>query len=175
MASSVSALKEIQFQTPLGGMIAISDEKAVYLLEFIETRYLQRKIQKVCQSIQAHIVSGTTSQLTSIQQEVRAYFSGDLQVFQTPIVMLGTSFQQEAWAELCRIPYGETRSYGEQAQAIQRPKAYRAVANANGSNQHAILIPCHRIIHSNGGLGGYGGGLERKQWLLDHEKRYFLK
>ena len=84
--------------------------------------------------------------------------------------MVGSSFQQTVWKELIKIPYGETRSYAMQSITIGNPKATRAVANANGANQLAIIIPCHRIIRNNGELGGYGGGVHRKKWLIDHEK-----
>ena len=86
--------------------------------------------------------------------------------------MFGSDFQQKVWQALLKIPYGETRSYAAQAAAMGFPKATRAVANANGANQLAIVIPCHRIINSNGALGGYGGGVARKEWLLQHEAKY---
>ncbi len=100
-----------------------------------------------------------------------AYFKGKLREFNTPIHLMGTSFQAQVWNQLLKIPYGETRSYLEQAKAIKKETAYRAVANANGANQLAIIIPCHRIINNNGKLGGYGGGTEKKKWLLEHEKK----
>ena len=86
--------------------------------------------------------------------------------------MFGSPFQRQVWQVLCGIPYGETRSYAEEAISMGKPSAYRAVANANGANQLAIIIPCHRVIASDGTLGGYGGGIAVKQWLLEHEKRY---
>ena len=86
--------------------------------------------------------------------------------------MFGSPFQRQVWQVLCGIPYGETRSYAEEAMYMGKPSAYRAVANANGANQLAIIIPCHRVIASDGTLGGYGGGIAVKQWLLEHEKRY---
>jgi AraC family transcriptional regulator of adaptative response/methylated-DNA-[protein]-cysteine methyltransferase len=97
------------------------------------------------------------------------YFSGVNHEFITPLALLGSPFQVQVWEELIRIPKGETRSYAQLASAIGRPSAYRAVARANGANQIAIVIPCHRVINSSGELGGYGGGIKRKQWLLDHE------
>jgi O-6-methylguanine DNA methyltransferase len=86
--------------------------------------------------------------------------------------MHGSPFQKLVWNELLNIPYGETRSYLEEANAIGKPTSYRAVANANGANKLAIIIPCHRIINNNGEIGGYGGGIARKKWLLEHETRY---
>ena len=99
------------------------------------------------------------------------YYAGTLKEFKTPLHLLGSPFQQEVWAELRRIPPGETRSYSDIATAMNRPSSQRAVANANGANQLAIVIPCHRVIQANGEIGGYGGGVSRKQWLLNHEKQ----
>lgn len=98
-----------------------------------------------------------------------------LHSFTTLLRLLGTPFQKRVWQELLNIPYGETRSYSEIAVSVGRPAAYRAVAQANGANQLAIVVPCHRVINANGDLGGYGGGLSRKEWLLAHEKRSLLE
>jgi methylated-DNA-[protein]-cysteine S-methyltransferase len=101
--------------------------------------------------------------------QLRAYFDGDLTAFEIPIRLEGTDFQCEVWSHLQDIPYGETISYGELARRVGSPKASRAVGLANGRNPVSIIVPCHRVIGSNGQLTGYGGGLERKTWLLDHE------
>ena len=105
----------------------------------------------------------------------RAYFEGKRQDFKTPLFLLGSPFQKRVWEELMKISPGKTRSYAEIAMAIGKPTAYRAVANANGANQLAIVIPCHRVINSNGELGGYGGGIARKKWLIDLEKQELKK
>jgi methylated-DNA-[protein]-cysteine S-methyltransferase len=104
-----------------------------------------------------------------VRNQLRAYFEGELIEFEIPLRMAGTEFQRLAWNELIKIPYGTTISYAEQAQRIGRPGAARAVGAANGRNPIAIVVPCHRVIGANGTLTGYGGGLDRKQWLLDHE------
>ncbi len=98
------------------------------------------------------------------------YFTGSLRLFRTPLELLGTPFQKKVWHELMSIPYGVQRSYAAQARAIGAPDAIRAVARANGANQLAIIVPCHRVVGSNGDLTGYAGGLARKEWLLEHEK-----
>lgn len=157
-------------ETPLGPMLAISDEKGLYLLEFFERRHLERGLEKLQIKTKSAIIPGCTSPLQSIEQELKEYFEGQLREFKTPLHILGTPFQQQVWQTLMNIPYGETKSYGEQATDLGKPSAARAVANANSANQHAIVIPCHRIIQSNGALGGYAGGIYRKQWLLHHEK-----
>lgn len=102
-------------------------------------------------------------------EQLERYFAGELHLFTCPLDMQGTPFQLAVWQELCRIPYGEKRTYGEIAQTIGRPSASRAVGAANGANPIAIIVPCHRVIGSNGALTGYGGGLPTKSWLLDLE------
>ncbi len=102
-------------------------------------------------------------------QQLAEYFAGTRQHFKLPLVAQGTVFQQQVWAALCAIPYGETRSYGAQALIIGNAKAVRAVGLANSKNPIGIIVPCHRVIAANGALTGYAGGLARKQWLLAHE------
>lgn len=164
-------LKACWIDTPLGPMLAISDEKELYLLEFVDRRGLEKEIEKLRIKKKSAIIPGSTFSIKLIKKELELYFSGNLKKFTTPIHMLGSSFQKKVWKELIKIPYGETRSYLQQAKAISLDKAVRAVANANGANQIAIVIPCHRIINHNGKLGGYGGSLARKKWLIAHEKQ----
>lgn len=104
-------------------------------------------------------------------RQLTQYFAGTRRTFELPLAPSGTDFQRQAWWALRQIPYGETRNYAEQAKLIERPKAVRAVGAANGANPLAILVPCHRVIGKNGGLTGYAGGLERKEWLLTFERR----
>ncbi|PIZ32650.1 MAG: hypothetical protein COY39_04875 [Alphaproteobacteria bacterium CG_4_10_14_0_8_um_filter_37_21] len=160
--------------TPIGPMIAIGDNAYLYILEFTNRRGLDQKIERLRLKMKATIVSGSTNSVESIKKELTLYFKDGLQTFKTPIHMLGSSFQRGVWRELMNIPYGETRSYLQQSTAIGQPKATRAVANANGANHLAIIIPCHRIIRNNGNLGGYGGGVMRKKWLINHEKKQGL-
>jgi AraC family transcriptional regulator, regulatory protein of adaptative response / methylated-DNA-[protein]-cysteine methyltransferase len=117
------------------------------------------------------VVSGITEPIVSVQQECEDYFNGTLKQFTTPLHFLGTPFQQSVWQALQDIPYGETRSYADLAGVIGNPKAHRAVAGANHANPFTIIVPCHRVIYADGSLGGYAGGLTRKQWLLDHERK----
>ncbi len=111
------------------------------------------------------------AQFKDVTRQLRAYFAGELEEFDLPLAPEGTQFQQTVWNELCNIPYGETISYGELAKRIGNPKASRAVGLANGSNPIPIVIPCHRVIGSNGKLTGYGGGLPIKEKLLALERR----
>ncbi len=162
-------LKTTTIETVLGPMVAIADEKALYLLEFFTRKGLERELFRLKQ--RGYITSpGKNTVLTSITQELTAYFKGTLTQFTTPYRVLGSLFQQAVWQSLAEIPYGETRTYAQQAISLNKPTAYRAVANANGANQLGIIIPCHRVVASDGTLGGYGGGLEIKKWLLSHEK-----
>lgn len=172
LAKHLVVLKASWLDTPLGPMLAIADEQFLYLLEFVDRRGLEREIERLRIKTQSAIIPGVTAPITQIQHELKAYFEGAIKSFETPITLLGSSFQKRVWQELTRIPYGQTRSYADQAKAIEHASAFRAVANANGANQLAIVIPCHRIINSDGKLGGYGGGISRKQWLIDHEKKH---
>ena len=110
------------------------------------------------------------SLLPELQEQLAAYFARDLKEFDVRLTVTGTPFQQRVWAGLAQIPYGETWSYAELAEHIGAPKAVRAVGLANGRNPVSIVVPCHRVVGSNGSLTGYGGGLERKQLLLDLER-----
>lgn len=164
-------LKAACFETPLGPMLAISDEVDLYLVEFVGTRHLEREVERLKKHTRAVIIEGSSRPIRSITAEIEDYFKGTLKEFKTPIKLVGTPFQQLVWQELMRTPYGQTRSYAAQAAALGKQTAYRAVANANGVNKFAIVIPCHRIVSSDGGLGGYAGGIERKKKLLTHEKQ----
>ncbi|HET7359848.1 MAG TPA: methylated-DNA--[protein]-cysteine S-methyltransferase [Rhodanobacteraceae bacterium] len=110
--------------------------------------------------------------MAGVRRQFDAYFAGELTAFELPLHPHGTPFQQAVWRGLMTIPYATTASYGELARRIRRPRAVRAVGAANGANPLAIIVPCHRVIGSNGTLTGYGGGLPAKQWLLDHERRH---
>lgn len=164
-------LKASWIDTHLGAMLAIADDKALYLLEFVNRRGLEREIERLRMRTKLPIIPGKTDPIISIEQELGAYFKGELKEFKTQLFLLGSPFQKMVWQELIKIPFGQTRSYVDIAHAINNPKAYRAVAQANGANQLSIIIPCHRIINANGDVGGYGGGVARKEWLLNHEKQ----
>ncbi len=164
------ALKAACLETPLGPMIAVADEEALFLLEFIDRKNLHPNIDRLKQKTKLAIVSGQTQPIESIQQELHDYFSGRLRTFKTPLFLLGSPFQMRVWETLRTIPHGKTCSYAEIAAAIDKPYACRAVARANSTNGFAIAIPCHRVIQADGGLGGYAGGIARKTWLLQHEK-----
>ncbi|HVY26016.1 MAG TPA: methylated-DNA--[protein]-cysteine S-methyltransferase [Polyangiaceae bacterium] len=106
-----------------------------------------------------------------VREQLQAYFAGKLQQFDVSLASDGSPFQRTVWKALCKIPFGETESYGGLARRIGNPAASRAVGLANGKNPIGIIVPCHRVVGANGSLTGYGGGIERKKWLLEHERR----
>jgi AraC family transcriptional regulator of adaptative response/methylated-DNA-[protein]-cysteine methyltransferase len=158
-----------RFLTPLGPMVAGSVDDAICLLEFSDRRMLERQLARISSLLKCTIVPGTTTVLAQLEEELDQYFRGLRQQFTVPLVTPGSEFQQSVWNALLKIPYGQTRSYAQQAALVGRPDAVRAVARANGDNRIAIVIPCHRVIGADGQLTGYGGGLWRKKWLLDLE------
>ncbi len=162
-------LKSKKFDSPIGPMIAIADDQALYLLEFVERKGLDPEIERLEQKTGLTITSGHTVPILSIENELKDYFKGKLIQFKTPMHLFGTPFQKCVWGELMNIPFGETRSYSDLATTLGKPTAYRAVALANSMNQLAIIVPCHRVISATGSLSGYAGGVERKKWLLDLE------
>lgn len=168
-----TVLKASWIDTLLGPMLAIADEKALYLLEFVDRRGLEKEVELLRKKTKLAIIPGTTKQIVSIKNELDQYFKGELKEFKTPLHFLGSPFQKQVWEELQKILPGETKSYSDIAASIKKPTACRAVAGANGANQLAIIVPCHRVINATGELGGYGGGGGggvRKKWLLNHEK-----
>ena len=156
--------------TPLGPMLAGVRDEGVCLLEFTDRRMLETQLKRLSRILGAVFVQGRLPLTDRLEEELDAYFAGELRDFSVPLVLRGSPFQQEVWKCLQTIPFGETRSYAAQANLIGRPDAVRAVARANGDNRIAIIIPCHRVVGSDGSLTGYGGGLWRKRWLLDHER-----
>lgn len=146
--------------TPIGKMIATADEKAILSLDFTE---------EILETISDNPL------LLRLEEELCEYFKGRREIFTLPLSPKGTPFQQSVWKTLCTIPYGETVSYAAEAKLFGNPKAVRAVANANGRNPIAILIPCHRVIATGGGIGGYSGGIEKKEFLLGLEKKKIKK
>jgi len=165
-----NVLNIIRFTTPIGPMFACASEKGICLLEFTDRRMLETEFKDLRKRLNAVILPGENPHLKQLQNEINEYFEGKRKKFDVALDTPGTEFQNQVWKLLQTIEYGQTRSYKEQAIALGNPKAIRAVASANGYNRISIIIPCHRVIGSDGSLTGYGGGLHRKQWLLDFEK-----
>lgn len=160
-----------KFETPLGKMIAGSFQNKLCLLEF-EDRYTINKIKlKKKIDYDAEYKFGTNKVLEETEKQITDYFSGKLERFSIPLSFKGSNFQLKVWEELVKIPYGETCSYNDIAKSIGNNKSVRAVGSANGANNLAIIVPCHRVIGSDGNLHGYGGGLWRKKKLLSLERK----
>ncbi|MCH9613354.1 MAG: Methylated-DNA--protein-cysteine methyltransferase [Chlamydiia bacterium] len=147
-------------ETPMGTMVAVGDEKTLRLLAFTDQKGLKEPVW----------TKGTSEVLESIEEELKSYFLGELKVFKTPLAFEGTPFQEKVWKSLAKVPYGTTVSYADLAKTVGKPTAFRAVAGANAANRFAIVLPCHRVINTGGKLGGYAGGLKRKEWLLEMER-----
>jgi AraC family transcriptional regulator of adaptative response/methylated-DNA-[protein]-cysteine methyltransferase len=160
-----------RISTPLGPMVAAATDEAVCLLEFADRRALSTQLRRLSRRVPAVFAPGDNRVLEALGRELHEYFTGERLRFDVPVLAPGSRFQEAVWAVLREIPAGQTRSYADVARAIGRPTAVRAVARANGSNRLAILIPCHRVIGSDGSLTGYGGGVWRKRRLLDLERR----
>ncbi|MEP6821001.1 MAG: trifunctional transcriptional activator/DNA repair protein Ada/methylated-DNA--[protein]-cysteine S-methyltransferase [Chthoniobacterales bacterium] len=161
-----------RIETPLGMMVAIADDEGLRLLEFASRRALEREIGILRKRLNASVVPGEHRYLKQIRKELAEYFAGERLNFTVPIAPIGSEFQVKTWKTLRAIPPSETRSYGWMAEQLKVPGAQRAVGRANGTNMLCLIIPCHRVICADGTLCGYGGGLWRKRWLLEHERKF---
>jgi len=158
-----------RLETPLGPMYACATDKGICLLEFTDRKMLETEFKIIKKKLNADIIYGVNAHLDELKVQLEEYFSAIRTAFTIPLDPVGTEFQKRVWEVLNEIPYGTTRSYAGQAKALNKPEAIRAIAQANGMNKISIVIPCHRVIGSDGKLTGYGGGLWRKKWLLDLE------
>jgi AraC family transcriptional regulator, regulatory protein of adaptative response / methylated-DNA-[protein]-cysteine methyltransferase len=174
-ARSSAPLLAERIDTPLGAMIAVADEDGLRLLEFIDRRATERELSTLRKQLRTNVVPGKHRHLEAVRSQLANYFSGKNLEFDIPLAPVGLDFQLRAWKILQSIPVGETRSYSWMAKRLGDENARRAVGRANGTNMICIIIPCHRVIRADGMLCGYGGGLWRKKWLLDHERRFVHK
>ncbi len=157
--------------TPLGPMLAGSTEEGICLLEFADRRMLNTQLKILSKRLNCNFVYGSNRIIDNLKRELEIYFNGGLKSFSVPLKLTGTEFQRKVWENLLKIPSGETISYQQLAEKTGNPSAVRAAGKANGDNKIAIVIPCHRVIGKNGALTGYGGGLWRKKYLLELEKK----
>lgn len=157
-------------RTPLGPMIAAATSRGVCLLEFTDRRMLETQLGILQRRVGLPLVPGDSALIRQLKSELAEYFAGRRRSFEVPLQADGSPFQERVWQQLRQIPYGETRSYEEVAKRVGSPGAVRAVGQANGMNRIAIVLPCHRVVNKSGKLGGYGGGLWRKQRLLALEQ-----
>jgi AraC family transcriptional regulator of adaptative response/methylated-DNA-[protein]-cysteine methyltransferase len=166
------ALLAERIETPLGSMLAIADDEGLRLLEFVDRRALERELTILRQRLQTNVVPGEHRHLDAVRTQLADYFAGKNLEFDIPLAPVGSPFQLRTWNLLRKIPISETRSYSWMAKHLGDVEMRRAVGRANGENMMCIIIPCHRVIRADGTLCGYGGGLWRKRWLLDHEKKF---
>jgi AraC family transcriptional regulator, regulatory protein of adaptative response / methylated-DNA-[protein]-cysteine methyltransferase len=164
-----------RIDTPLGAMMAVADEEGLRLLEFFDRGATERELSTLRKRLRTNVVPGKHRHLEAVRSQLADYFSGKNLEFTIPLAPVGSPFQLHAWKILQSIPVGETRSYSWMAKRLGDENARRAVGRANGTNMICIVIPCHRVIRADGTLCGYGGGLWRKKWLLDHERRWVEK
>ena len=157
-------------ESPVGPLLAGATSQAVCLLEFTDRRGLEKQLERARKKFKCPIVPGKNRHLDQLERELAAYFAGKLKKFEVPLDFPGTPFQTKVWKGLLKIPFGRTWSYEALADYAGHPGAQRAAGTANGANRIAIVIPCHRVVNKGGKLGGYGGGLWRKQFLLDLER-----
>lgn len=160
-----------KFNTPLGEMIAGATGEGLCLLDFTESKRYMRIIDDLGRILKTGIQEGENIHIQDTIIQLDEYFKGKRKEFNIPLAMIGTEFQKEVWKGLLDIPFGIKRTYSYQAATHGGKKFIRAVARANGMNPVCIIIPCHRVIGSDGSLTGYSGGLERKKWLLVHESK----
>jgi AraC family transcriptional regulator of adaptative response/methylated-DNA-[protein]-cysteine methyltransferase len=175
MPAAVSRVEAVnmhvsRLETPIGPMLAATTDQGLCLLEFVDETRGDARLEQMRAALGAVVVPGKSPIAETLARELAAYFAGRGRSFSIPLHLCGTDFQTQVWQGLQAIPYGQTRSYREQAVAIGRPRAVRAVAQANRANRIAIVIPCHRVIGADGHLVGYSAGLWRKQRLLELEQ-----
>jgi AraC family transcriptional regulator, regulatory protein of adaptative response / methylated-DNA-[protein]-cysteine methyltransferase len=169
------SIEEIQYrivQSPIGEFLAGATPGGCCLFEFHDRGGLDRIKARIHKRYRLEMTPGSGPVLDQVEDETREYFEGRRQLFSVPLDIRGTPFEKSVWGQLMRIPYGTTRSYGDIAAKLGKPGAARAVGRANGANYMPIIIPCHRVIEADGNLRGFGGGLWRKQYLLDLEMRH---
>nr|WP_068893294.1 methylated-DNA--[protein]-cysteine S-methyltransferase [Pedobacter panaciterrae] len=159
-----------EIPTPLGPMLAGSTSEGVCLLEFTNRIRLEKEFIELQKLLNAVMVAGRDSYLNQLENELTEYFEGKRKSFSVPLHTPGNDFAQAVWKTLQEIPYGKTCSYKEQAEMMNNPKAIRAIASTNGRNRLAIIVPCHRVIGSDGNMTGYAAGIDKKKWLLKFER-----
>ena len=168
---SAAAVLARWMETPLGPMLALVADEGLCLLEFVDRRGLERELVPLRRHFPGAVVPGYHPVLDATEDQVRRYFEGTLTAFDLPLAIRGSEFERAVWSELVAIPWGRTRSYADIARGVGRPGASRAVGRANGANRLCLVVPCHRVVRTDGSLCGYGGGVWRKEWLLAHEGR----
>jgi AraC family transcriptional regulator of adaptative response/methylated-DNA-[protein]-cysteine methyltransferase len=165
-----TTLYQTELPSPIGTLVACATDEGLSMLQFADALDLESSLDALITRLHANISAAQNQVLNATQKQLAAYFEGQLQQFEIPLKMSGTPFQMQVWKTLLTIPYGKTCTYAAEAAAMGRPTAMRAVGSANGRNPICIVVPCHRVVAAGGSLGGYTGGLKRKEFLLNLEK-----
>ncbi len=168
--AEATVINVIEIQTPLGPMLAGATPQGVCMLEFTNRIRFEKEMSDLKKLLNGFILPGRNPHLDQLENELSEYFEGKRKIFSVPLHTPGNEFSQTVWKTLQEIPYGKTCSYKEQAEKMNNPKAIRAIASTNGRNRLAIIIPCHRVIGSNGSMTGYAAGIDKKKWLLKFER-----
>ena len=169
-ATAGNAVLVNRILTPLGPLVVAANSQALLLLEFADRRMLQTQVRRLATRLRCHFCPGENAIIEQTNAQVEEYFQGSRRAFDIEMSLVGTDFQVATWKALLEIPFGETSTYETLAKQLGRPTACRAVGRANGDNRLGIVVPCHRVIRTDGSLSGYGGGIRRKEWLLSHER-----
>ncbi|XP_014367202.2 methylated-DNA--protein-cysteine methyltransferase [Papilio machaon] len=160
------------FDSPLGKLISAADTNFLYFILFEDSKDLDKKLQTLNQEINCTFVEDKNDILKKLDTELTEYFKGNIKKFTVPLKTHGTAFQKDVWNKLLEVPYGSTYTYGDLAISLGRPASHaRAVGAACGANSHILLIPCHRLV-ATASKGGFSCGIDRKEWLLKHEKKF---
>ncbi len=163
-------LKRSILKTPIGDLLAVADNESLYMLDFADLKNIDKKLAKISKNKKnQEIKSGKNKIIDQIKEELKDYFAGNLRQFKTKVALTGTDFQNSVWQSLQDVNYGKTISYLDLAKNIGKEKSVRAIANAIGANPLPIILPCHRIVGSDGSLTGYSGGIDKKKFLLELE------
>ncbi|MDR3143199.1 MAG: methylated-DNA--[protein]-cysteine S-methyltransferase [Tannerellaceae bacterium] len=158
-------------ETDLGLMVVAATNKGICMFEFADYKQLELELRQLNEAFNAPLVQGDSPHFNTLKEQIEQYFRGERRTFDIPLDLAGTEFQKQVWLSLLQIPYGCTTTYAKQAELLGNRSAVRAVANANGKNKISIILPCHRVIGTNGSLTGYGGGIWRKEKLLELERK----
>jgi len=175
MSAEKTSIQVMDLNTPLGPMQAGVTAIGVCFLEFADRIRMEEEMTELKTLLNAEIIAGRNQFSDQLEKELKEYFEGKRKVFDVPLHTPGNEFSQSVWKMLMNIPYGQTWTYKKQAEMLNNPKAIRAIGTTNGRNRLAIIIPCHRVIGSNGSLTGYAGGIEKKKWLLNFEREHSEK
>ncbi|MBK9109511.1 MAG: methylated-DNA--[protein]-cysteine S-methyltransferase [Saprospiraceae bacterium] len=167
--SKLTSVHIVSYVSPIGDLWAAATDQGICYLEFKEEDIQRRQLEAFCIKWELEVKEQTNESLELLVKQLDEYFHKTIRQFDLPLHLLGTEFQQKVWIQLLQIPFGQTISYEKLSLKMEQPLAIRAIANANGQNPIAILVPCHRVIGKDGSLTGYAGGMWRKQWLLEHE------